>query len=261
MNQYLYDAIYKRKSIRKYKNESVSDEILSSIEEKIKNIKPLFNDCHLQMHIVRDGEKLDTQMKGLLKKITKVKAPHYLVVTSHESDHYLINAGYMVEKLVLEMTALNIGTCWQGGPVKDEVIQKFLGLPKAQKMVILVSFGYTNADHKTEYKRKDLEDLIIGKQDEEWKLILEAARLSPSSINSQPWRFIFNKNKIHVYKKPPKNFIMKKLIGDLNKIDIGIALSHIEIASLKVGKRIKFIHEDLKSIDNMEYMISIIEEK
>ena len=82
-------------------------------------------------------------------------------------------------------------------------------------------------------KRLDLDKLIINKEnlDElpEWvKTALKAARLSPSAVNRQPWRFKIGKNSITIQldseeknKKQAKN------------IDCGIAMLHLEVGALK----------------------------
>jgi hypothetical protein len=56
---------------------------------------------------------------------------------------------------------------------------------------------------------------------------LEAARLAPSAINSQPWFFAGSGEGFDCYcaRKFPA-----ALFGSLNKIDMGIALAHLYVS-------------------------------
>ena len=73
------------------------------------------------------------------------------------------------------------------------------------------------------YKRKSLSEI----SDQEDKK-LEPARLAPSSVNSQPWYFIHEDDKIHVYCVNQK---LLKYLGNMNRIDMGIALTHLYTAN------------------------------
>ena len=50
-------------------------------------------------------------------------------------------------------------------------------------------------------------------------------RWAPSAVNKQPWRIIVRDGSFHFYKKQDKGYISEKT-GDLQKIDLGIALCH-----------------------------------
>ncbi|WP_181995558.1 nitroreductase family protein [Clostridium sp. AM58-1XD] len=59
--------------------------------------------------------------------------------------------------------------------------------------------------------------------------ILQAARLAPSSFNSQPWRFVVRHDKIHVF--ACHNKIAFSDLGRFQEFNIGIVLSHIVLAA------------------------------
>ena len=54
---------------------------------------------------------------------------------------------------------------------------------------------------------------------------LEMVRWAPSAVNRQPWRIIVRNDSFHFYKKQDKGYISEKT-GDLQKVDLGIALCH-----------------------------------
>ncbi|MCL2775987.1 MAG: nitroreductase, partial [Oscillospiraceae bacterium] len=75
----------------------------------------------------------------------------------------------------------------------------------------------------SEFKRRPL-----GEISDTGDKRLEAARLAPSGINSQPWYFVGEGNIFHVY--CVKHGAVKALIYErMNKIDMGIALAHLYV--------------------------------
>lgn len=263
MKEENYKAIFKRKSTRKYSDKPLNKEDLIKIREMSKRLSSLYDDINLQVHLVKNGKKVQEIMRGLIGDFGKIKAPHYLVVTSEVKDGYMENAGYAVEDIVLKLTSMNIANCWLGGHVKDNDVLELLNLSNTQRSIVLISFGYP-ANEKSpcrndlnEFKRKELSELVIGEVDSTWQKILEAAQLAPSAGNSQPWRFCADDKHIHVYCAESKNPIARKLFSKINKLDVGIALKHIYIAGAQLNKEIKFEKIEALQREKMIYMISI----
>ena len=61
----------------------------------------------------------------------------------------------------------------------------------------------------------------------------EAVRLAPSAVNKQPWRVVLCKDKAHFYEKRSVGY--DNGTWDIQKIDMGIALSHFELALNELG--------------------------
>ena len=84
------------------------------------------------------------------------------------------------------------------------------------------------------HQRKPLTELITGLDETElphWmKSALEAARLAPSAINRQPWRFHVEPYSITVSVDSPRF-----TFGISKRLDCGIAMLHIEVAALNCG--------------------------
>jgi hypothetical protein len=87
---------------------------------------------------------------------------------------------------------------------------------------------------------------------------LEMVRLAPSSGNTQPWRVFFDDttNEFHFFKKS----ISKRYeLRGLHDIDIGIALCHFELTSLRnglSGNWLKHAKENVDSIDDLQYIMT-----
>ena len=93
------------------------------------------------------------------------------------------------------------------------------------EFVIFIAFGEPDEpqfrENIAEFQRKALKE-ISDREDSK----LECARLAPSSTNSQPWYFTHEGDVLHVFCSEA-GFLRHKLLGSMNKIDMGIALAHL----------------------------------
>lgn len=215
----LYNVIAKRKSIRKYFLEPLNQNILEQIQRFSDDLQPLEKDIKVDIKFL--------SQKEVKLVLFSIKAPHYMAVFSEEKEGYLENVGFMLQQMDLFLSANGLGSCWLGvAKPNKEIIKK-----SDQESVIILAFGKPNEklyrESTAEFKRKPLDKIADSLQKIE---LVEAARLAPSSTNSQPWFYKANKNKIHAYCK--KNSGIKALIyKKLNKIDMGIGICHLWIAS------------------------------
>lgn len=82
-------------------------------------------------------------------------------------------------------------------------------------------------------------------------------RLGPSAVNKQPWRAVVMNDTVHFYLKRNKDFAIGQH-GDMQKIDVGIALCHFDLAAQEAGLNPQFRLCDpaLPLEDGMEYIAS-----
>lgn len=255
----LYDSIFYRKSIKKYSKNKIKQNLLEEVRKIASELDPLDSEIGIEAHIVDRGEKFQL----IMGKLFKVKAPHYIIITSEEKEGYLENIGYTIEKLVLEISGLGLGTCWVGAPFEKNLVKEFIELNEDHTPVILVAVGYADEREKIfrastdEFKRHNL-SRIAKNVDRKYKKLLEPVRLAPSTMNSQPWRFYQDKNILHMYRK--KN-VIKSVSEYMNKIDMGIALRHFDISSKQNNINFKYEKLDAKNRVGKEYYISIVDLK
>ena len=129
---------------------------------------------------------------------------------------------------------------------------------------IVLAFGFpkeTDRNRDREPKRIAMDDLCVYKeQPKAWvKEMLEAARLAPSSTNSQPWRFVVYENRIHVFSKKPLDEM--SLLNPFTELNFGIMLANVMVAAEEVWvdlDLIKLNNITHKSIPNNQYVISIL---
>ena len=86
------------------------------------------------------------------------------------------------------------------------------------------------------HRRKPLEEMVSGLERADWpqwiEAALTAARIAPSAINRQPWRFYVEPESITVSVDNPRFSF-----GVSKRLDCGIAMLHIEVAALDYGVR------------------------
>ena len=63
---------------------------------------------------------------------------------------------------------------------------------------------------------------------------LEGVRLAPSAVNKQSWRVVVCGDKAHFYEKRSKGYVTPDG-WDVQKIDMGIALCHFDLAAQESG--------------------------
>ena len=152
--------------------------------------------------------------------------------------------GYSFEKLVLYAWTLGIGTTWIGGSIKREPFERAAGLSQEEMMPCVSPLGYpadkrsireimmrkgTGADSRMPAEKLFFDGawdtgLPSDKQAAIADLI-EMVRWAPSAVNRQPWRIVVTDSGFHFYEKRNTGFTGQKT-GDLQKIDVGIALCH-----------------------------------
>lgn len=220
-----YEAIFNRRSVRKYKMEPIPGDVFRQLDRFLEELIPLYPEIGWKFVLFNAMDD-----EGSTKGLFRVKAPYYLVCYTQDAVNAGRQAGYLTEQVVLYLTAHGIGTCYQGGAravVKDA--------PEGMEQRIVVAFGYPEEEIYRESgkaKRHNITDICIFKEEPEAEIsrILTAARLAPSSVNSQPWRFVVYRNRVHVFAKD--NVISKiPATREMREVDMGIMLYHMALTA------------------------------
>ncbi len=246
-----YEALCRRKSVRKYKQEVIPQNVFRHILRFRDEIEPLYPEIPVQWQIVNAIEG-----KCPIKGAFMVDAPYYLVLHSQEQPGAALNVGYMMEQMVIFLTMRGIGTCYQGGPKAPE-------LCGGMKPMMILAFGYAAEElyrEPAKAKRKPMAELCTWKEtgDETAQKIMKAAVLSPSGINRQPWRFVYSKGTIHVFAK--KLGVLERYLSHMQEVDCGIAMANIALAAEDLWVDTSWsVAENLreKEFANLEYVASL----
>ena len=212
----LYEAIFRRKSIRKYRDTEIDPKLLEKIEQYGEDAVGIRPEIRTKWKILKGSDK---RLAGLFL----VKAPYYVVLYSEICEDYRKNAGCLMEQLVLYLHTKGIGSCYQGGARVKREDEKEL------EPVMIMAFGYPAEPLERDreaFKRMELNRFVKvhGNFGKVQRKLLEAARVAPSAMNLQPWRFVVTDGKIHMFVKKPGK-IGYQMQQDFNLFDAGIALA------------------------------------
>jgi len=156
--------------------------------------------------------------------------------------------GYCLEKIVLFCAQLNIGTCWMGGTYKKTAFANAIGLQDDELIPAVTPVGYFGTKKTTidrmfrrvagSDKRKPFDELFFSetfsqhlseKEKKTYGLFLEMIRLAPSASNKQPWRVVVSDKVLHFFLKRSPNYAKNMLHSDLQRVDMGISISHFDL--------------------------------
>lgn len=251
----LYEAIFERRSIRKFRMEAVDDVIISGMFAFFEEIEPLFPKIKTKISVING-----TEWKPKFAGLANVSAPHYIVIYAEDIERSAMNAGYIMQKIALFLTAKGVGTCYQGTVKKKDKKMDTEGL----SCVMVVAFGYPKSQPMNPgyaAKRLSLEELCAFKEHPKAHVseLLETARLAPSSFNSQPWRFVVYDNRFHVFSKKPVGG--HHLLNKHNEFNFGVMLANVMLAAEEIWidvDLIKLNNITHKTLPNNQYVISVL---
>lgn len=249
----IYEAIFKRHSVRHYRMEEIADEVLRKIPAFYQGIKPLFPGIETEIGITANPEG-----KRILKGFFGVNAPYYLSIYSEVRDRYKMNAGYICEQISLYMTTIGLGSCFLGSTsIRQEPLRR-----GSHEFVIVMAFGIPKEPltrRGGEARRLPVRELCVARSEPtKWmKQVLEAARLAPSSMNRQPWRFVIVGNRMHIFSKK-NNMDHPKFMDEFN---FGIMFANIMVTSEEFWLDVDLIRLDnisQKSFQNNQYVLTAV---
>ena len=84
---------------------------------------------------------------------------------------------------------------------------------------------------------------------------LELLRWAPSAANGQPWRAVLSGNELHFYEAKT---MRENALGDVQKVDLGIALANFDLARQEDGISGGFVFEDpgLPAPERTHYIVT-----
>ncbi len=156
------DLILSRRSIRRYEDKNVSEEVLQQILEAGRQAPSAANKQPIRFVVVKDHDILKNLCDTLLSRFVKY-APLAIVgcadTTSLLTGKWaVVDATIAMQNMVIAAWALGIGSCWIGA-CNEEKVKELLKIPDKWKVVALLTFGYP-AEQATPRKKKQLTELF-----------------------------------------------------------------------------------------------------
>ncbi|MBR5741171.1 MAG: nitroreductase [Firmicutes bacterium] len=221
-----YDAIFVRKSVRKYKPEPLTPDVMFDLQRHVKELEPLLPEIPYQIEVLT-GEKPGGRFV--------IPAPQYLLFYSKADEAGAWeNCGYILEQFSLLFTSLGLGSCWLGKAKPPETMRTANDLD----FIAMLAFGTPDEPltrTAAEFKRNPIESMTDVAEEAE---LLEAVRLAPSAINGQPWMVSGVRGDL-LFSRRKQPVLVRAAMTHMNRLDMGIALCHFRLAAAMAGKPIR----------------------
>lgn len=251
-------AVLDRHSRRKFDDRPIDSATLDQLEAVCTSAGWALRDWSMAAKVVLVRSLGVNIFKGIVGGYGKIEgAPACLLfIADRMASHAAELAGYAGEGAILEATRLGLATCWVGGFFKRDKAAQLVDLHPNEEIVAVSPVGYGPDDlafseklmkrMASSHKRRELTELAAGYDEETWpawaRTAAALARLAPSAMNRQPWRFRLEEEGLVLTLDDPKDsyHIPKRL-------DCGIAMLHVE-----VGARAHGVAGTWELLDGME---------
>lgn len=163
-----YDAILKRRSVRSFKDEPVSDELVQKLLEAAMAAPSAMNKRPWFFYVVTNEEKLKELRHT--HRFTNYSSPLNIVVCGNlkrklgnrPEEFWIQDCSAAIENILVEAVELELGTCWCGlYPLKSPVkrLREILDVPEHLVPLGLLHIGYPNEEKesRTQYDEKSIE--------------------------------------------------------------------------------------------------------
>jgi nitroreductase len=163
----VFEAVKARRSIRKYKPETIPDEKLENILEAARLAPSAGNRQPWRFIVVQDSERKKT-LAEVANEQTFLKDASAIIVAVgdpavsarwHEKDPMIA-----LEHMVLAATAMGYGTCWIGA-FDEDALKRLLKIPEKMKVVAILPIGVPG-EKPAPKSRKELSEIFFK---EEWQ--------------------------------------------------------------------------------------------
>ena len=269
----IIETIKRRRSVRTYQDKALEPDVREKLQRYMDSLENPFGQpvkkYMIDKKVATEGERLGTY--GLIKG-----ANTFLGISVPDTDLAHVAAGYEFENLILEATALGLGTVWLAATFNREGFASAMGIPKDELFPAISPVGYpaakrslteslmrtamrssTRKEWDTLFFLNDFRTPLTKEMAGDYAEPLEMVRLAPSDKNTQPWRVLKSGNSFHFYMVRKSGISREEEI--IKRVDAGIALSHFHQTALELGLKGHFRQAEQASVErpqNSCYIIS-----
>ena len=250
--------IENRKSVREFTDKKVSKELIEQIRSYYRN------DCHVllpdiktRLYIYGDNSKEALEGAAGYNRFL-VGSSQYLVLMSEKHEFAKLNAGFLMQDMVLKLADLGLDSCWVTFTDSDRV-KEALQLESELEVAAIIAFGYgvkttkrlrlnilsmSNVDISAKrgyYEpKKGISDLVFlnewGNTDKVndhigffedmlWNAFYAVSQ-SPSYLNRQAYGFVIRDGSVTLVRRPDE------YTPDADaQLSLGIAMFHFTAAA------------------------------
>lgn len=263
---HIAELVGARKSVRTFDGMPLRDDDRARLSEYLEHVETPFS-------IPMTFRLLDAKEHGLSSPVV-TGSELYAVGKIRRDPLAEVAFGFAFEKFVLYALSLGVGTVWIAGTMDRPAFERAMELADDEFLPAVTPLGYPakkrairdaamrraiHADARAPFEslffEGDFGTPLTAEHAGEYREALELVRLAPSAVNKQPWRIVKQGDAFHFYKKPSLPANPK---GDVQKLDVGIALAHFVLAREETGVTGTVTTADpgISGEKDMEYIIS-----
>ncbi len=266
MDTSMLDLIRRRRSVRSFEDRPLTEEDKNALEAYVQAVSNPFG-------VPVRFRLLNAREAGLSSPVI-VGEKAYLAAKVERVPNYEIAFGYSFEKACLFALSRGIGTVMLAATLNRSAFEKALELGQNEVMPVASPVGYpagkmsvreslmrkgTKADSRKAFEslffKDGFEQGLSGEAAGIFYQPLEALRWAPSATNGQPWRGVLAGDTLHFYEA---RSMKDNSLGDIQKVDLGIGLSHFDLVRTEEGLEGGFVFEDpgIKAPEKTHYIVS-----
>lgn len=260
------NTIKNRVSVRTYQKAELSKEVLEQIQNYIEHIENPFG--------VPITFKMLNAKEHNLNSPVILGADTYVGAKYKKGENAEVAFGYAFEDFVLYASSLGLGTVWLAATIGRKGFEEAMAVKEGEVMPVVSPIGYAakersirenlmrkgmKSDERQPFPklffRNDFQHSLQESEAGQWLTPLKMVQLAPSATNKQPWRLIVEENKVHFYEEKTKGYANEST-GDIQKVDLGIALYHFEVGAKEHGLKGSILQKNpgISTAENVEYI-------
>ena len=260
------ETIQHRTSVRSFDGRPLKDADRAALEHYLATVSNPFG-------VAVEFRLLDTKTHGVSSPVV-TGADTYIAAKVERSKNFEIAYGYSFESVCLFAKSLGLGTVLLAASLSRSAFEKAMEVTETQVMCAASPVGYPaqkrsmrdslmrkalKSDERIAFDQLFFDGTYgVGLTKEDAGVFadaLEMARWAPSATNKQPWRAVVDHNTVHFFEDKT---IKDSALGDVQKVDVGIALAHFDLTLQEDGISGRFLDADpmLTVPDNVHYLIS-----
>jgi len=252
----IIEVITQRYSCRTYLDEPIEEEKRHKLSQHAASLTVGPFGTRARFQLISASEKDRSALSGLGTYGIIRGATGFLGGAVSAGPKNLEDYGYLLEDLILYATALGLGTCWLGGTFNRSAFAARMRIRPGELMPAVAAVGYVSdkrgfvdrmmrrgagASTRLPWEEIFFEGhfgvVLSSEQAGIYAVPLEMLHMAPSASNKQPWRVIRDGEAWHFFLQRTPGYRQSRLvhIPDLQRTDIGIAMSHFELTTKEIG--------------------------
>ena len=266
--EHIAELVRERRSVRTFDGTPLRAEDRAKLEQYLSHMETPFD-------VPMEFRMLDAKAYGLSSPVV-TGTDLYVAGKVKRGALAEVAYGFALETFVLRALSLGVGTVWIAGTMDRPAFERAMELRDDEFLPAVSPLGYPakkralrdaamrraiKADTRLPFESLFFEDSFDRPLTPEcagdFREALELVRLAPSAVNKQPWRVVKQGGAFHFYKKSSLPANPK---GDVQKLDIGIALAHFMLALEAQGLSGRVLQSDpgIPCGKDTEYMLSCL---